>query len=79
MAEREDERGALWEKTSARGKYMTGVIKLNGVEEKVVVFHNDKKKNEKEPDWRILKSQPKAETPTPSPSNTEIDPDGIPF
>lgn len=52
-----NELGALWEKQSARGTYMTGTI--NGV--KVVVFHNGKKNSEKSPDWRVLKSVPKGE------------------
>jgi len=51
------ERGALWDKTSARGQYMTGVI--DG--QPVVVFRNDRKTpGSKQPDWRVLKSEPKA-------------------
>lgn len=52
-----NERGALWEKTSARGVYMTGLIDGQAV----VVFKNDKKTpGSKQPDWRVLKSEPKA-------------------
>ena len=55
MSERNpDELGALWERTSAKGRYMTGEI--NGV--KVVVFPN-KSDNEKAPQWRVLKSKPR--------------------
>jgi uncharacterized protein (DUF736 family) len=50
-----NELGALWVKQSAKGEYMTGTI--NGV--KVVVFRNSKKSEEKHPDWRVLKSQPR--------------------
>lgn len=50
-----DELGALWEKSSSRGAYMTGTI--NGV--KVVVFRNDRKSSEKHPDWRVLKAKPR--------------------
>lgn len=50
-----NEIGALWEKQSSRGTYMTGTI--NGV--KVVVFHNGKKNSDKSPDWRVLKSKPR--------------------
>lgn len=59
MAEKNpDELGALWIKTSARGDYMTGEI--NG--QKVVVFRNDRKADgSKAPDWRVLKSKPKAD------------------
>ena len=49
-----DELGALWEKTSARGPYMTGTI--GG--QRVVVFKNDKG-GEKAPQWRVLKAKPK--------------------
>lgn len=60
MAEKNPgELGALWVKTSGRGEYMTGEI--SGV--KVVVFKNDKKaEGSKQPDWRVLKSKPKANT-----------------
>jgi hypothetical protein len=55
-----DELGALWEKTGARGPYMTGTI--NG--QAVVVFKNDRKaEGSKAPDWRVLKSKPKAIDP----------------
>lgn len=57
MSDRDpDELGALWEKSSSRGPYMTGTI--NGV--KVVVFKNSRKSSDKQPDWRVLKSKPKA-------------------
>jgi hypothetical protein len=50
-----NELGALWEKTGRKGDYMTGTI--NGVA--VVVFKNTSKTSEKQPDWRVLKSQPR--------------------
>lgn len=54
-----NEIGALWEKTGAKGPYMTGTI--NG--ERVVVF-KAQKRGEKSPDWRVLKSLPReGETP----------------
>jgi hypothetical protein len=54
----ENEIGALWIKDGKRGEYMTGEI--NGV--KVVVFKNDRKPaGSKAPDWRVLKSIPKAD------------------
>lgn len=55
MPKKEDEIGALWVKTSARGDYLTGTI--NGV--KVVVFANTYKTTEKQPDWRVYKSTPR--------------------
>jgi uncharacterized protein (DUF736 family) len=54
-----NELGALWEKTSARGVYMTGTI--NG--QAVVLFRNDRKPaGSKAPDWRVMKPKPKPET-----------------
>lgn len=50
-----NEIGALWEKSSAKGPYMTGTI--NG--EKVVLFKNGQKRSDKSPDWRVLKSKPR--------------------
>jgi uncharacterized protein (DUF736 family) len=52
-----DELGALWEKSSARGDYMTGTI--NG--QAVVVFRNDRKTSDKQPDWRVLKAKKREE------------------
>ena len=49
-----NELGALWIKSGNRGEYMTGTI--NGVA--VVCFKNDRKTGN-QPDWRVLKSQPK--------------------
>ena len=56
MSERDpNELGALWMKESAKGEYMTGTI--NGV--KVVCFKNTRKTSDNQPDWRVLKSQPR--------------------
>jgi uncharacterized protein (DUF736 family) len=49
-----DELGALWEKSGAKGPYMTGTV--NG--EAVVVFRNDRKTGN-QPDWRVMKSKPR--------------------
>jgi uncharacterized protein (DUF736 family) len=54
---KDDDLGALWMRHGSKGEYMTGTI--NGV--KVVVFPNDRKGNEKAPDWRVLKSKPREE------------------
>ena len=54
-----NELGALWEKSSAKGPYMTGTI--NGVA--VVLFRNGHKKSEKQPDWRVLKAKPREDKP----------------
>ena len=49
-----NEIGVLWEKSSAKGPYMSGEI--NGV--KVVVFPINSK-NDKAPNWRVLRSTPR--------------------
>lgn len=57
--EKSDELGALWIKTSKNGvTYMSGTI--SGVA--VVCFHNDRKdeNDDRQPDWRVLKSQPRS-------------------
>lgn len=63
-----NELGALWVKTSARGEYMTGTIEGIGA---VVLFKNDRKSSDKQPDWRVLKSKPRDAAPKTD--------DGVPF
>ncbi len=71
MSERDpNELGALWIKSSSRGEFMTGTI--NGVA--VVVFKNDRKTSSNQPDWRVLKAQPRearqnASEPEPPPED----------
>lgn len=62
MSRDPNELGALWVKAGKRGEYMTGTI--NGVA--VVVFKNTGKSGN-QPDWRVLKSQPRAERIEPDP------------
>ncbi len=61
-AQNPDELGALWEKSSAKGPYMTGTI--NGV--KVVVFKNGNKRSDQQPDWRVMRSKPREDAPQPT-------------
>ena len=51
--------GALWSRSSQRGEYLSGTIKIDGREVKVVCFKNDRKSSDKQPDWRVLKSTPR--------------------
>jgi hypothetical protein len=56
MAEKNpDELGALWIKSGNKGDYMTGTVGGQAV----VVFKNDRKTGN-QPDWRVLKSKPRA-------------------
>jgi len=59
-----DELGALWVKQSARGEYMTGTI----LGQAVVIFRNERKANDKQPDWRVMKSKPRPATGAAAPS-----------
>lgn len=55
-----NEIGALWVKAGRKGEFLSGTI--NG--EQVVCFRNDRKTG-KQPDWRVLKSQPRDEATEP--------------
>ena len=70
----EDELGALWVKSGAKGEYMTGTI--NGVP--VVCFPTGKPAGSKQPDWRVLKSKPK-DAPTAFKADEPVDDTSIPF
>ena len=69
----DDRVGALWNKTSSRGTFMTGTLELteahvaemqaNQGKLQVIVFANEKKTGN-QPDWRVLKSKPRPQTPT---------------
>lgn len=56
---KDDKRGALWQRTGPKGDYFKGEITINGVSEQIVVFANGYKETDKHPDWVIYKSQPK--------------------
>ena len=50
--------GALWSKTSDKGKkYMSGIIEIDGVKHQVVVFKNDHKTADNHPDYKIYPSK----------------------
>lgn len=49
------ELGALWKRTSKSGEeYMTGTIQIDGKAIELRLFPNKYKKNEKQPDYRIM-------------------------
>lgn len=56
MANREDKLGALWQKTSSKGDYFSGVIEIAGEKHEIVVFANGFKEKDSQPDWVIYKS-----------------------
>lgn len=55
---KEDELGALWQEHGRNGTYFTGTI---GGQPVIVLPNNFKKEGSKQPDWRVLKRQPKEE------------------
>lgn len=70
--------GALWLKQSQDGtKYFSGVIQDLSGDINIAVFRNDKKENDKQPDYNIVLS----ERPKPAPQQPEggPGPDEIPF
>ena len=74
---KENEIGALWLNESKSGsKYMSGVVEVNGVKQKIIVFKNNYKQEEKHPDYRILKSEPKQQQAFTGPEEFQ---DDIPF
>ena len=74
-----DELGALWIKNSKTGTvYMSGKIG----DQEVVIFRNDKKvEGSNQPDWRVLKSKPRENTPakTDNPFSVETPDEDAPF
>lgn len=68
--------GALWLKESKKDgkKYFSGVIEVNGVKEKIAVIKNNFKKEEKQPDYVILRKTIKEGEVQPEKKD-----DGIPF
>ena len=54
--------GALWsKKTTESREYFAGVISDLRGDIQIVVFKNDKKENQNQPDYNILLSEPKKE------------------
>lgn len=52
---KEEYRTGLWKKTSKNGiKYCTGKLKIGDKEFQVTLFNNDKKGNEKAPDFNLI-------------------------
>ena len=62
MSEKKDI-GALWKKTSQKGKeFFSGVITINGEKHQIVIFPNDYKKEDKHPDYKIFPSTPRGDS-----------------
>lgn len=46
--------GAAWNKSGAKGSYLSGVIELDGKKTSIMIFPNTKKKADKHPDYNIV-------------------------
>jgi uncharacterized protein (DUF736 family) len=53
----EREVGALWKKDGQNQKYLTGKVKIDGVEKNIVVFSNKHKNKDSQPDFRMYLSR----------------------
>jgi len=51
--------GALWQKTSTKGSYLSGYIEVDGVKKNIVCFINTYKSEQKHPDYKIYPSEPR--------------------
>ena len=59
----EREIGALWKREGKNQKYLTGKMKnADGSEQQVVIFSNRNKTKDNQPDFRVYKSEPRAES-----------------
>ncbi len=73
---KEEYRAGLWKKTSDKGtKYCSGKIKIGANEYYITLFNNDKKGNEKAPDFNIIMrdsviNQEKQENASNEPKNS---------
>lgn len=77
---KENELGALWLKDGKNGKYMSGKITTPGGEEvQIVVFKNNYKQKENQPDYRILKSEPKGGSNAQEQAVKDVFEDDVPF
>jgi uncharacterized protein (DUF736 family) len=45
--------GAMWKKQGKRGEFLTGQVEVDGKKVDFVVFPNDRKESEKQPDFVI--------------------------
>lgn len=54
MPEQKQSIGGLWDSTTKNGAiFLKGNIEFNGQKIRVVAWRNDRKKNDREPDWRM--------------------------
>lgn len=75
----EKDMGALWLKTSKSGdKFFSGTVEINGEKHGIVIFKNNYKQKENQPDYRIFPQRERGESPQVSAAR-EVFQDDIPF
>ena len=74
-----DNIGALWIKEGKKGDYFTGNIEINDEKIKIVVFKNNYKSKDNQPDYRILKAKETNTEELPCTDVTEAQEDDLPF
>ena len=54
MPDQADKLGSLWKKQSTKASYMTGEVKIDGKKIRLIVFQNNRKTKETQPDFDIF-------------------------
>ena len=63
MSDKPKSIGALWVNESKNNKkYMAGQIEIDGKTTKIIVFKNNYKETDNQPDYRIFEQTPKGES-----------------
>jgi uncharacterized protein (DUF736 family) len=73
--------GGLWLNTDKNGKkYMSGAIKIDGVDRRVVIFKNDfKQPGEKSPDYKVYPQEERQQAPAPQAAQQGAIDDDVPW
>ena len=74
--------GALWVKEGKKGKFFSGNVEIDGQKVDIVIFKNTyKEEGSRQPDYKILKSQPRQGVSEQKVKEVfqDDDPEGIPF
>ena len=68
--------GALWLQAKGDKKYMSGVIEIDGKKTSIIIFKNDYKREDKQPDYNIFLKEVREGKPTQEGSHED---DSIPY
>ena len=73
----EDKIGAFWQRSGAKGEYLSGQIELNGEKINVIAFKNGRKSKSNHPDWILYLQRPRQDVAPPP--EREAGGDSVPF